>query len=291
MSLSSKHSFAKPLLIVSITIGLQASPIFATTYTPVPIPLAVTYNQSAQININYLVSEKLDGIRAIWTGQGLITRRGNPIIAPSWFTQDLPPFALDGELWASNLSFEEIQSTVLTLQPNDNMWQSIQYHIFDRPDTQQPFAVRYKNLEQWFSGIRLKDHLRLVSHHKVSDTTQLNRLFNEVITRGGEGLILRDPDTTSINGRQQGMLKLKPYQDAEATVIGYRAGKGKYTGLVGSLIVRDSNNVEFAIGSGLSDKLRLTPPEIGSQITYRYQNLTQKGKPRFARFLRVRFKE
>ena len=284
---------SKQLLIASIVIGLTTSPLYARSTSTIPIPLAQNYIEADHSNDIFLVSEKLDGIRAIWTGSELITRNGNHINAPAWFTEALPSFALDGELWSGYGNFETIQSTVLTKQANETDWRAIQFHIFDRPDTQRPFRERYQLLHNWFSDSILenKSHLKLITQHEISDSTQLNQWLESVTKQGGEGLILRDPSTPSIDGRQAQVLKLKRHQDEEARVVGYRAGKGKYTGLTGALIVRDKNDVEFAIGSGLSDKLRHSPPDIGSMITFRFQNRTQRGVPRFARFLRIREQE
>ena len=89
-------------------------------------------------------------------------------------------------------------------------------------------------------------------------------------------------------GRSDALYKLKLRQDAEATVIGYVAGTGKYAGKVGSLRVRTENGREFNVGGGLNDALRAQPPAIGSVITYQFNGLTKKGQPRFPRFLRVR---
>ena len=100
--------------------------------------------------------------------------------------------------------------------------------------------------------------------------------------------MLHHQDAHYKTGRSADLLKLKTYQDAEATVIGYRPGRGKYQGMVGALIVRTPEGLEFAIGSGLTDALRQTPPAIGSEITYRYNGYTSNGIPRFARFLRER---
>ncbi|MFX8199554.1 hypothetical protein ABTL12_20030, partial [Acinetobacter baumannii] len=47
----------------------------------------------------YLVSEKLDGVRALWDGEALRFRSGRAIAAPAWFLAALPKTALDGELW------------------------------------------------------------------------------------------------------------------------------------------------------------------------------------------------
>lgn len=284
----------KPLLIVSITLGLTLSSLsVASSSATIPIPLAQTYHAAEHSLHTYLVSEKLDGIRAIWTGSELLTRNGNPIHAPSWFTAALPHFALDGELWSQQRNFEAIQSIVLSTEPNDIGWQDIEYHIFDHPNAHLTFRDRYQFLQHWFaaSGAQPPRHLQLITQVEISGHAPLQQQLDTVIARGGEGLILRDPNTPSINGRQETMLKLKPHQDAEATVIGYRPGKGKYSGMTGALIVRDSQNKEFAIGSGLSDQLRRHPPEIGTVIMYRFQNLTRNGIPRFARYMRVRYQE
>ncbi len=84
------------------------------------------------------------------------------------------------------------------------------------------------------------------------------------------------------------MLKVKPYQDAEATIIEHRPGKGKYAGLLGSILVETEDGKRFKIGSGFSDSQRRTPPPISSVITYKYYGLTKNGIPRFASFLRIR---
>ncbi len=47
----------------------------------IPITYANNYQHGIDI-FDYWKSEKLDGIRAIWTGKQLVTRNGNPISAP-----------------------------------------------------------------------------------------------------------------------------------------------------------------------------------------------------------------
>lgn len=69
----------------------------------------------------WVMSEKLDGIRAYWDGEKLSTRQMRAIAAPEWFTKNLPPFALDGELWTKRGDFEEIQSIVMAQNP-DGRW-------------------------------------------------------------------------------------------------------------------------------------------------------------------------
>ena len=108
-----------------------------------------------------------------------------------------------------------------------------------------------------------------------------------MVQGGGEGLVLHLASAPLVTGRSDVLLKLKPLSDAEATVIGYIAGKGKYAGMTGALAVKAANGQRFNLGTGLSDVQRKTPPVIGSKVTYTYRDVTPSGKPRFASFLRV----
>ena len=100
--------------------------------------------------------------------------------------------------------------------------------------------------------------------------------------------MLRQPESAYEPRRSPTLLKVKPYDDAEATVIAYESGKGKYAGKLGALRVRTDEGREFSIGSGLTDAERESPPPVGTVITYRFRGLTAKGMPRFPSYLRVR---
>jgi DNA ligase-1 len=91
-------------------------------------------------------------------------------------------------------------------------------------------------------------------------------------------------------GRNDALLKLKPLNDAEATVIGHVPGKGKYEGKMGALKVEMADGKRFQIGTGFTDAVRANPPAIGSVITFTYRGLTKNGLPRFASYLRIREK-
>ena len=100
--------------------------------------------------------------------------------------------------------------------------------------------------------------------------------------------MLHRADAPWLTGRNGALLKLKPWQDAEARVVGYVDGRGKYAGMVGALEVEAADGRRFRIGSGLPDELRRHPPPVGTTITYRYHDLTATGLPRFASYWRVR---
>lgn len=91
-----------------------------------------------------------------------------------------------------------------------------------------------------------------------------------------------------VTGRSNVLFKLKPYLDAEAKVLGYVAGRGKYLGKMGALLVENSEGVRFKLGTGFTDNERDNPTKIGSTDTYNYKYTTKSGKPKLASFLRVR---
>jgi DNA ligase-1 len=248
--------------------------------------LAQVYNDTVDVQ-QYWVSEKLDGVRAYWDGKQLISRGGNVIAAPNWFVAGFPAQALDGELWLGRNQFAATLSVVSKQQPVDSEWQQIRYYLFELPDAAGSFTERITALQRLIAQQNSR-YLMLVPQFRLTDNVQLMAKLHELEQAGAEGLMLHHQDAHYKTGRSADLLKLKTYQDSEAEVIGYRPGKGKYQGMVGALVVKTPDGKTFAIGSGLSDELRQTPPPVGAVVTYRYNGLTQHGLPRFARFLRQR---
>lgn len=250
--------------------------------------LAKVYEQNTSNSISdYLVSEKYDGIRAIWTGSQLLTRQGNPISAPDWFTAPLPAVWLDGELWTKRQNFEALSSIVRTQTPKDNRWQQVKYMVFDMPDAQLPFEQRYKNYSKLIEQINA-EHIKAVQQQRFHSNHELSEHLKAMVDQGAEGLMLHLATALHQSGRSDALLKLKPYFDEEAEVIAHLPGKGKYTDMLGALRVRNQQGIEFSIGTGFSDAERATPPPVGSIITYKYHGYTNNNVPRFASFLRIR---
>jgi DNA ligase-1 len=180
-----------------------------------------------------------------------------------------------------------VTATVRDFEPNDEAWQNIRFMVFDLPTHPGPFDTRLAELEQLLAHARI-DWLKSAPHSRASDAAQLHRRLQEITSAGGEGLMLHRADSLYRAERSDDLLKFKPYQDAEARVVAHLPGKGKYTGMLGALLVQDSNGTQFRIGTGFTDEVRRHPPPLGSWVTYGYHNVTARGIPRFARFLRVR---
>ncbi len=250
------------------------------------ILLAQIYKSGIDVK-QYLISEKLDGVRAIWDGMQLTSRQGNVINAPNWFIKDLPKIALDGELWLARGQFDALSGTARKVVPIDAEWQNITYNIFELPNAPGTFEVRAKRIVEIVQKANLP-HLKAVAQFRLADEKSLKVKLNQVVKNGGEGLMLHRADAQYITGRSDVLLKLKPLYDAEATVIAHTAGKGKYVGKLGALVVQTPEGVKFKLGTGFSDAERANPPAIGSLVTYTYKDKTKNGKPKFARFLRER---
>lgn len=233
----------------------------------------------------YLVSEKLDGVRALWDGKVLRFRSGRVIAAPAWFTTKLPKEPLDGELWIGRGKFDALSGTVRKAKPVDADWQKVNYSVFELPSGYGSFKDRALAIESIVNATAWSQ-LQAVEQMTIANRATLQAKLDDVVQGGGEGLMMHLASAPLVNGRSDVLLKLKPLNDAEATVIGYMAGKGKYAGMTGALVVKSADGQRFNLGVGLSDAQRKTPPAIGSKVTYTYRDITPAGKPRFASFLR-----
>ena len=274
----------------------RAFTCFAVFFVAVFVPLAVEgespdlllaekYRQDIDLSA-YWVSEKLDGVRAFWDGERLISRGGNAFSAPSWFTAGFPRVALDGELWAGRGRFEETASIVARSIPHDG-WRQVRYMVFDLPADPDVFDVRLQNLRAVVATSQ-NEFLAVVVQKQIADHKSLLNKLDEVILAGGEGLMLHRGDSRYHGGRGMDLLKLKRFDDAEGIVIAHNPGKGKFTGMMGSVTVRTADGITVKVGSGFSDDERKTPPPIGATITFKHQGFTGTGKPRFPVFWRIR---
>jgi DNA ligase-1 len=235
----------------------------------------------------YWVSEKFDGVRGYWNGHQLLTRGGAVVRVPAWFTKNWPDTPLDGELWVGYGKFSRASAIVRMSDANDPAWHEVTYHVFDLPGHSGDFDTRVPAIRKAVAAIGDPWVVAIPQFHVASEA-QLHAELKRVVGKGGEGLVLHRGDVAYRAGRGVGLLKLKPYEDAEARVIAIRPGQGRLAGKMGSLEVRTQDGRRFSIGSGFSDADRVDPPPIGSWVTYRFNGLTATGLPRFARFMRRR---
>jgi len=234
----------------------------------------------------YLVSEKLDGVRAFWDGQSLRFRSGLPIAAPDWFTAGLPKTPLDGELWLGRGRFDELSGTVRKKLPVEAEWRQLRYMIFDLPGATGSFAERAQRINALLAEVH-QPWLQAVAQSQIPTATSLQVLLKQTVQADGEGLVLHRASALWSPGRSDALFKLKPMPDDEARVLAHLPGKGRHAGRMGALLLVLPDGRQFALGTGFSDAQRADPPPVGAIVTYRYRDRTPRGLPRFASFVRV----
>jgi len=289
------------IMLVLVALGYAASPVTPVAQAQVTKPalmLANVYHPGVAL-ADYWVSEKYDGVRGFWDGQKLLTRGGQPINPPAWFTANWPTTPMDGELWAGRGQFQKALSIVRQQTPDDAAWRGIQFMVFDLPAEPGPFTDRLTKLNSVVAKlavpwVKAVPQSKATSHAALqSQLRQITKAGADGISAGAEGLMLHRGSSLYKGVRNDDLLKVKTHDDAEARVVGHIPGKGKYVGQLGALLVEmpsvDGQAAKrFKLGTGFSDTQRQNPPAVGSQVTYRYRGLSDSGIPRFASFMRQR---
>lgn len=298
--------------------------------------LGQNYDPDKHIVMGWMASEKLDGQRALWLPgcdfdfsdqqekpTGLWSRDGKIIHAPQWWLDHLPPCGVDLELYMGHRSFQDTMSIVRRKIPGEE-WRLITANAFDLPVKMEAGKIHFKHRELEIPDLHFNTRLskqhpfrttynymvnkleendifRIIPQHRITSLEFLNYFLEEVESKGGEGLVLRDPSSKWVQGRNSCLLKLKPTKTMFVTVIGYYYGEGKYDGMMGALHVRSEDGTEFKL-SGFTDEERRTESvgvpfkrsvyddcfefPRGKVIKITYRELTKDGVPKEARYAR-----
>ena len=267
----------------------------------------------------WYISEKFDGYRACFDPEKkqFFSRQNKQFNAPQWFLDAMPPKMIDGELWIGRNMFQEM-GVVRKKVPLDEDWLNVTFQVYDMPEEEGTFKERIKVLKKIVSIMKFKwdkkkssfeypfNNLEcpvvFASQVKVKSLDHLDKIYKEIIKEGGEGIMLKDPLSPYEGKRSNHLLKYKPNFDAEAIIIDYKPGQNKYSGMLGGFICRplinhdtymsidDDDDHIFSI-SGMDDEVRSSYKEthpIGTIISYEHSGKTDKGKPRFGRYTRLR---
>lgn len=280
--LTTKLHHLLKLLLFTLVLCNTSALAQQSVHTPM---LPQLYTDSCEID-GWWMSEKLDGVRGYWDGTKLWSKNGHEFHPPAEFTRGLPPFAIEGELWAGRGQFERTAAVVQRQQPH-NGWLELQFAIFDVTQPAGSFSQRIKQAQQWFNQ-HPSPYAFVIKQTEVIDQQHLQQQLQQIEQLGGEGLIVRQPEAPYTSGRNAALLKVKSYQDSEATVITHLPGQGRNQNRLGALLVELSNGTRFKIGSGFSDTEREQPPTIGSVISFKHYGYYASGLPKFPVYLRDR---
>ncbi len=144
----------------------------------------------------------MDGVRAYWDGQFLMSKNGRLLPAPKNFTEGFPSIPLDGELWLGRKSYEDIVGAV---QGESDLWKRIKFYVFDLPSSNETYESRIAALKQ----LTLPPNVSLVDIEVCQGNGHLRNRLHAVVKEGGEGLMLIQPKSLYITGRSSALLKVK----------------------------------------------------------------------------------
>lgn len=270
--------------------------------------------------VGWYMSEKFDGQRALWDGAKFVTRGSNVNLprvypyVPKWFIALMPPgVALDGEFYTNRSSFQELGFLKSKLKQEsqrkkgdntqielDNKWNNIKYQVFDII-SDEPFEKRKERLskiikerDELWKSIKLPIYLEKKEQSPVLFTEQyliksekdISNFYEKLISKKAEGVMIRAPHIPYIPRRTRFMLKLKPEEDTECVIVGYKPGEGKYQNMLGAFHCKLENGKTFYV-SGMDDNIRknyLKTHPIGTKITVLYTFLTDDNIPRHPRY-------
>ena len=267
----------------------------------------------------WFMSEKFDGYRACYSykDKQFYSRQNKPFNAPQWFIEAMPPRLVDGELWIGRNMFQEM-GVVRKKVPIDEEWLNVTFQVYDMPEEPGTFKERIKELkrivkltkERWITRRKnfpypfnkLDCPVVVAEQIPLKNDAHMTSVYQDIIKNGGEGIMLKDPESSYEGKRSSSLLKYKPNFDEEAIIIDYKPGQGKYSGMLGGFICKPLINHDsyssidededhiFAI-SGMDDEVRKSYKQthpVGTIISFEHSGKTDKGKPRFGRYTRVR---
>ena len=205
-----------------------------------------------------------------------------------------PNIILDGELYNHDLkdNFEKIISLVRKTKPTEEdrleSSQMVQFHCYDIVDETKTYSERRKLIED-----RVPSNY-CIKHVETGACTEEDVLFaNKIfLNQGYEGSILRT-DSKYECKRSRNLIKLKDFQDTEATIIDWVEGKGKRIGTIGKFMARDSEGIEFGMPvmdnfKKLQDNFEDMKTWVGKTATFTYFERTKAKSYRHPLFKALR---
>eukprot|EP01125_Pyxidicula_operculata_P013676 TRINITY_DN4544_c0_g1_i1.p1 TRINITY_DN4544_c0_g1~~TRINITY_DN4544_c0_g1_i1.p1 ORF type:complete len:657 (+),score=99.41 TRINITY_DN4544_c0_g1_i1:645-2615(+) len=235
------------------------------------------------------ITEKYDGIRAYWDGKQMYSKRGNLIPIPPEFTKNLPEAQLDGELWCGyeDHTLSKLMAIVKSKSNTseeglmDIKWSSVVYMIFDAPGIEGNYKYRYDEISKIVQPLTDSgEKIKMADIQECQSTQHLMESLEKVQKIGGEGLIIRNPNTLNYqSGRNDSVLKVKPYLDTEVRMI--EPSTTSY-----SLICEQKNGQTCIVKCASADYLH--PPAKGEILRVKYSGYYSSGKLKYPIFLSTR---
>lgn len=148
----------------------------------------------------------MDGIRAYWNTEKLISRHGKEISAPGELLEGLQSTPLDGELWMGRGTYEKLVGVLNSRDTTDPKWKEIVYCVFDLPGSKEPYEQRMKDLQ----CMKFPQNVLVHGSIECKGREHMQLYLNSILEKEGEGLVMREPGGLyTPNGFTSSLLKVK----------------------------------------------------------------------------------
>jgi ATP-dependent DNA ligase len=264
-------------------------PMLAQTYDP--------NNTKKKKNISFpcYVQPKIDGLRCLIykNGNNIITqsRTGMYFITLQHITNELnnffnyfPDTILDGELYTTKYSFEELAGIIkkkkINLEDTEKI-KYIEYYIYDIVND----LVFEKRLEFIQKNINFINTIKTPTYI-IKNKEEFKQKFSDFVEDGYEGIILRNKyGLYKQKVRSHDLQKYKEFIEDEYTIVDYKEGEGRDKGTV-IWICETQNGNKFSVRpkgtiENRKDFFNNGQKYIGKKLTVIFQELSELKIPRF----------
>jgi DNA ligase-1 len=270
-------------------------PMLAHTYEPL-----CSKNKKNDIVFPCYVQPKLDGLRCIFymLSNGKVvaqSRTGSYFETVEHICAELrpifsknPSLVLDGELYTTDIPFEELAGLIKKKKMSETDMQRVQcikYHVYDIVVENVPYSKRHECIVGTIGGTKCY-HLELVHTKLIHTLGEFKQAFSEYVVAGYEGIMLRNAEGLyRQNYRSHDLQKYKEFMESEYPIVGFKEAAGRDAGTV-IWVCRTAEDREFSVRPrGTQEQRRkwfqTGHTHVGKLLTVIYQELSELNVPRF----------
>jgi len=200
---------------------------------------------------SWWLTEQIQGVWAYWTGKMLVSRRaGKPIArCPSWMYAGMPAFPMEVYLWLDNTS-------TFVLKKDEETWKRVLMFVLDAPTQNMLFEARLEKIKQQ----TFPSHVRILDPVKCRGPDHLKEFLNLVLTKGGQGVLIRQPQSKYEEGS---LYHIRKYEDTEVLYLGVNEKSHR-------LICQLPSGEQLMVSA--PHQVVVKPPPMNTVVTIRYQN-------------------
>lgn len=136
------------------------------------------------------------------------------------------------------------------------IWDVIPLHEFKARKSVDTYKARFESLIFAIDAVPGAKCYWAIPYKTVGSITEAEEHFQEMLTAGNEGTILKNFKALWEDTRSKHLVKMKAELDCDLTIVGFKPGTGKFLGMVGSIECESRDGLVAVSISGFSDELR-----------------------------------